>query len=172
MFYRFLSRYFQFVLAFWCFSRSLVVRNSFEMEQCIINRLLITPAFLFTIYGFFKLEFSEILSLLKTLTYTIKQAWESGKTSEKPGNRQTSDFVKVSFPDNTNGRDLEINRTWPEILPGFDKLIELSQPLWKGSPFVEELDPTIVKDHSNEFQSMLEQKLYAELMAIIYCVQR
>ena len=35
------------------FCRSLVVRNSFEMEQCIINRLLITPAFLFTIYGFF-----------------------------------------------------------------------------------------------------------------------
>ena len=56
------------------FCRSLVVRNSFEMEQCIINRLLITPAFLFTIYGFFKLEFSEILSPLKTLTYTIKEA--------------------------------------------------------------------------------------------------
>ena len=35
------------------FCRSFVVRNSFEMEQCIINRLLITPAFLFTIYGFF-----------------------------------------------------------------------------------------------------------------------
>ena len=56
------------------FCRSFVVRNSFEMEQCIINRLLITPAFLFTIYGFFKLEFSEILSPLKTLTYTIKEA--------------------------------------------------------------------------------------------------